>query len=776
MRNRTLERQSPRRLAVCFLVGAFVMPALADKDAPDHNGKTDKVRFNAAPFLTTTGPLSFFSLAAGDLNGDGKADLVYIPQGEQLVVRLSQGSHTFAPEVVYQTGLSRPSSVLIADVNGDGKPDLVVGGSDIQTDFLTAQGYISVLLGLGDGTFQAPIISASSTALYGVRATAAGDFNEDGNIDLIVSAGNFLELLAGDGTGHFQIVWSVNNFDVASKIIVADLARNGHLDFVISDFYSARVTVYLGQGNGTFSSPVIYDGPAVPLSGDFLVDGIYCGAVADVNGDGIPDLVLSDFNDHIDFLLGQGDGSFKYAPPTTGAYFGDVGVNSGAIAAVEDFNHDGIPDVAVSTVNGIVVFLGNGDLTFKSPTTYPTSGLSPFAAIGDFNGDGNLDIAANSEAFDTRITLLFGEDDGTFQSAVAYDAGARIGDAKIAYANEDRNPDILVSTTRPTVTVLHANGDGRFTFDTDVSPTSAGTLASLAVGDFTGNGHADALLSALSGESLSLQLGNGDGTFQNPIPVPYSALSFGLSPFIADFNGDGKSDIGLIDAASLTILLSNGDGTFQPPIRTFSNSIFVPGFGVPVVGDFNRDGIPDVALSNGAIFLGNGDGTFQPATLYAMPNPPSDVATADLDGDGNLDLVFPISSSNFAVVLFGNGDGTFGAPVEVPTPHLETFVAIGDMNGDGISDLVFSDGLVVTVMLGNGDRTFGAGEDFVAGAGPAKPLISDLNEDGYPDLAIPIFNNNGTTTVVVLLNCGAGLHGPCNSKQHVHGDDNDEER
>jgi hypothetical protein len=100
------------------------------------------------------------------------------------------------------------------------------------------------------------------------------------------------------------------------------------------------------------------------------------------------------------------------------------------------------------------------------------------------------------------------------------------------------------------------------------------------------------------------------------------------------------------------------------------------------------------------------------------------------------------------------------------------FVAIGDLNRDGIPDLVFSDGSVVTVMLGDGGGTFQAGEDFVAGAGPAKPLISDSNKDGYPDLVIPVINTNGTSTVVVLLNCATGGHRPCRSKRHVHEGDN----
>lgn len=748
MRTHVSNGRKPVLTTAVSLFFVVVTGATAYCKPVDPNENTETVRFNTAPLLATTAPIGPSAIAAGDLNGDGEADLVYITTGAQVVVRLSEGHHAFAPEVLYSTGFTLAQTILIADVNGDGKPDLVVGS------FLpvVGQGFISVLLGLGDGTFGQPITSgANSLGVNSIVTAAAGDFNQDGKIDLIAYTSAGLTLFEGDGKGHFQLSWSSSssNVRVPAHLIVADLDLSGHLSFVVSDVLSATVTVYLGRGDGTFASPVTYSGPNVPILVDSGLDGISCGAVTDMNGDGIPDLVLSDFNNHIDFLLGNGDGTFRYAPPTTGASFGDVGTSSGGIAAVRDFNHDGIPDIVVTTSNGLDVFLGKGDLSFEDPTTYPTTDGFPSLAIDDFDGDGNLDIAAAAFTFNTGITVLFGKSDGTFRSPQAFDLRAPIGDVKALFVGDEHTPEIIVGTTRPTVTVLRGSENGKFRVSTDISPAPPGFGSRLAVGDFAGDGILDAVLAPTFGSSIYIQLGTDNGNFQPPLPIPYFLIGSEPTLFVGDFNRDGKDDLGLVEGQSITILLGKGDGTFQPPIHTPTVNLLG---GTPVVADFNHDGIPDIAFADGSVFLGNGDGSFRASNVSLLPFSGRDVATGDLDGDGNLDLVFTIFSSNFVVIEYGKGDGTFSTPVQIPTHTQEPFVAVGDMNHDGIDDLVLSGGAAVTVMLANGDRTFQPGIDFAAGPAPGKPVIADLNGDFYPDLIIPNYGANAIQEVVVLLN------------------------
>ncbi|HLJ96792.1 MAG TPA: VCBS repeat-containing protein, partial [Gemmataceae bacterium] len=306
-----------------------------------------------------------------------------------------------------------------------------------------------------------------------------------------------------------------------------------------------------------------------------------------------------------------------------------------------------------------------------------------------------------------------------------------------------------------TATILFGNGDGSF----QLGQTYVAGGSPIVVADVNGDGIPDLVVLA------GVLLGNGNGTFQ-----PLLAFSAGEGPnslAVADFNGDGVLDIvttnfgvggdprnPVVTENGVRILLGNGDGTFQAaqPIAiqpSDSRPAFV------VVGDWNHDGNVDLAVASAesgtlTILLGKGDGTFQVGRTYMVGAGLTALAVADLNGDGQLDVV-AANTGTFLVsgkltVFLGKGDGTFQPghtyPI-APRPYTLS-VAIGDFNHDGIADVVLADGSGARIFLGNGDGTLQAAQVYAAGSG-GDLVVADWNGDGLPDLAL---SNSAT----ILLN------------------------
>jgi hypothetical protein len=598
------------------------------------------------------------------------------------------------------------------------------------------------------------------------QATAVGDFNRDGTLDLAVanSTSNTVSVLLGKGNGTFSPKVDYATGNTPQSVVIGDFNGDGYLDLAVTDSTSNTVSVFLGNGDGTFQPKVDYatgKGPRGAAAGDF-------------NGDGYLDLVVTNATDGtIGVLLGKGNGTFN-AEVTYNTGFNPFSV------AVGDFNGDGILDLAVANNNNnnvLSVLLGNGNGTFQTQFQYATGNTPISIALADFNGDGNLDIAVADQQ-GNAVSILLGKGNGSFATHVDYSTADFPTAVTVGDFNGDGKPDVAVSAgDGNTISVLFGNGDG--TFQGAVNWGTGNIPFSVVAGDFNNDGNTDLIVANSGGNSVSVLLNNGSGTFQSRTdyaagPVPAS-LNTGPNPYAvatADFNGDGFLDVAVASSncpvsaptCGVSIVLGNGDGTFQVPSQYSTGSGTNPRS--IAVGNFTGVNIPDLAVANYAtdtvsILLGVGDGTFQAPVDYSVGSEPASVTTGDFIGNGNLDLVVANFNSDTVSVLLGNGNGTLKSAVNYNVGHGPISVAVGDFNGDGNLDLVVVNETDnnASVLLGNGDGTFQAQVAYPTGVGgnPLSVVVGDFNGDDNLDLAVADFQ---TQQVSVLLGNGDGTFQP----------------
>ena len=705
------------------------------------------------------------AIVAGDFGGDGILDLAVANDGSNDVsILMGNGDGTFQPQEYVPLPDGSPSCAIIAgDFNGSGKLDLALASAAAPGN---DDNGIFILLGDGLGTF----LGQSPVQTWGIYGMATGDFNGDGRLDVALANSNTGEvsILLGNGNGTFQAGETISVGDLVpnygTTIIAGDFNDDGRLDLAV--LVGNDVAILMGNGDGTFQAPVDYpvgQGPYALLSGDFGGDGILDLVVADTagtqillgNGDGTfqpattiagvgGPLAAGDFSgngnldlaiagdDGVTILMGNGDGTFQPAV----SYDLD---DTPAGIVVGDFSGNGILDLAVvgpavfSLSDNVAILMGNGDGTFQAPVYYRIDdGLnlnSPIEiASGDFSGNNILDLAVMGPF---GLEILMGNGDGTFQPASVV---------------EDSYP---------------------------------GYPAAIGAGELGGNGLSDLVLAGVLNQGAMVLMSNGDGTFSSPA---VSATAPTANPVVADVNGDGTSDVLVLDGSGDILYrqgITGQPGSFEPPITVNPGR---PSRDIAWVPDTTEGPLlASVDAQDDSVSLyAYRDGAFTLVGSLATGQLPAQIIAADLDGTGWDDLVVRNAGDGTLSIFDNTGtgsagtasDGPFLPAMTVPVGLVVSDVEAVDTSGDGHLDLVVTNELTgqVSVLRNLGDGTFASPVPYRAGTGlvevdpGSSPEVSSLDATsgvaagslvpGGPTELVTV--NPGNQTLEVLANQGGG--------------------
>jgi hypothetical protein len=807
------------------------------------------------------------SAVSADFNGDGKSDVASIQNDGTVNVLLSSTGGDFVSSGLLSstslgTSTDGTSWLLAADMNHDGKTDLVgmtvyyggggIGGFSARkksasrvkpTDSIDEAGtYLLVYLNDGTGKFAAPLITNLQTTNYSdssVWNVAVGDINGDGVTDVVAISNELVfqygddgsvttqditieQSFLNDGTGTLtpmpEYDYTYNDWLQPSifQEQLIDMNHDGKLDLVSviapdGQQVFTTIQVQLGNGDGTFA-PL----PEDAIGGAKATIPFYNGGnnlvVADVNGDGFPDVVLasnSQSNPGLVYVaLNDGSGALGSA----NAVIRNIDYPFLSAINVADVNADGKQDLLVYTSGQVAIYSGNGDGTFSAGPisqymTGYTFGVRP--APADFNGDGKLDIA-DVDGMQNKAALYTGNGDLTFYGASALAPSGENGINFQAVASGDFLAASQTSVLGQDWTQMNADfypnmysafpdGSGGLKYvpalTADTLDAAGAQYVEPVTADFNGDSAND-LIIAVSG-GLSIAFSNKDGSFG-----PLSAINLGAqlactASFVdtGDMNGDGYLDIvvaypgdaycgaGSTVPSGYFVLLNAHDGTFTPSFTAFGTSLYQP-----KLIDLNGDGTLDLVVAdndtNDLKFLvtaisGKGDGTFDASSAAVVLSnySISSLISGDFNGDGKQDLTIATagaidSSGNIlpgypgVAVLAGHGDMTFDAPVFVDAGHLSSWGNYSDLNGDGLLDLVLADAdsttgeavsnLVTVLNTGNGifaapQETYLASYSLIYGSEAYTSYVftGDFNLDGSPDVV-----NTGSFGSGLFVNSG----------------------
>jgi hypothetical protein len=699
------------------------------------------------------------ALAAGDFDGNQALDLaVAQPNTDSVSILLNNGDATFGAAKSYAVG-SIPYALVAGDF-GNGHVDLAIANNDSND--------VSVLLGNGHGTF-APQLHFGVGV--GPASLIAADLNGDGRPDL--ATGNVVDgsisVLIGRGDGTFQDNLSNPVGDAPYAVVSADLNHDGHVDMITANYQTNDITVLLGEGDGTFAA-----GPSFPAGA-----GPIALAVGDFNHDGRLDVAVADAGDSygngsgVSILLGFGDGTFS-APVLYPA-----GVKPSSIVA-GDFTGNGVLDLAVANEgsNDVSILLGNGDGTFQA--VVPAIALGDEARVpismtaGDF-GNGQIDLAVANQG-SSNVSILLGDGHGGFRVLPQpIGVGTPGDDSPVGivsgYFTGNDQLDLAVAISSKVgpdyVSILVGQGHGLFTpLNQAVQLRTSTDARSITAGFFFGSGSLGLAVAEFNSNAVSLIERDAQGVFQ---VLPELALGPGGSPLsitAGDFTGDKTDDLGIARQApnSVTVELSVGNGQFAEP-----GSVALAQHNTPLVADLNGDGLPDVAIVDGAgeiLFRAaqpNQPGTFYPpVTIQAAvdssgnvkPVPPSrDIAAIVVGGNT---LLASVDATDDAVTLLAYSGGLWrrvGVPLKTGLKPAQIIVA--NLQGTGADDLVIrnaGDG-TLTVYLTDATGAFLPPISLAVGPGISDVSVADANQDGFADL---LLSNQIAGVVKLILNQGNG--------------------
>jgi hypothetical protein len=728
------------------------------------------------------------ALVAGDFTGDGRPDLaavgVDLSTGAGAVsVLLNNGDGTFQPAMEYAVG-SSPDALLASDFAGDGRLDLAVVDNSPET----GSSEVSMLLGNGDGTFKPAVRYAVGLSPYGFGQgdpIVAGDFTGDGRLDLAVSGGyvpstraGAVSVLLGNGDGTFQ---PANLYAVGGifpdSIVAGDFTGGGRLDLAVVDANpdtgASEVAVLLGNGDGTFQSPVQFAVGGTPndvMAGDFTGNGRLDLAVTN-SGSG-----------DISLLLGNGDGTFVGS--------GQLATTPFANPLVADVNGDGARDVLVVDGHGNVLYrqaIPGQPGSFEPPVTVNPG--SPSRDIAWVPDTAQGPVLASVDAHDRAISF-YAFRNGGFVQIGSLATGRLPAQIVAADLNGDGLTDLVVRNAGDgTLSVYLGSPFLRISFmgplNPQLAPPSFLPHVTLPVGigasdvqadDTTGSGMLDLVVTNKLTGQVSILRNLGSGTFAPPEPYRagngLSASDTTSTPEVTSLEATagvaagplkpgGPTDLVTANPGSNTmdVLAGLGQGRFANPVTIHTPS---PALALRM-GDFTGNGVNDLAVLSAnvlRVYLGDGNGGFLPPTSYAMPSEADGLTVADLSGNGKLDVLVGDAYGD-VLVLLGYGDGSF-------RPYRKTdqsvALAVADLTGNGSKDVIFADQGLDRVVV-----DYGAGGSTVLGdhatglLDPGAVKLADLNGDGIPDLIVA---NSGSNNVLIYPGLGNGQFGPAINGGH----------
>jgi|GEM_PF-1644252 len=668
------------------------------------------------------------SITVGDINGDGKLDLVGSKNSSTaLFLRFGDGNGGFAPAADINVGIAT-TKVMIGDFNNDGKQDIAAMGATIAIRLNDGNG----------GFFTAGNVAAGTTP----NAIAIGDFNKDGKQDLAIA--NSATVSIRLGASYFpEINLRGNNLDILNGDTIPSLA-----DFTDFDTTSFKTRIFAIQNTGASNLTVNTIRMSGADSTSFLVGGIsfpatvLAGQTVNFSISFLPTTIgiktaqvniLSDDCDeqNYDFRVKGNSPSAPFIgiyPNTVIAQAGGNAIvrpsaapaNAGILSAFTTSNFNGLiqvdavtgavsitnakpagtyvvtvqasnPAVATSTFTLTVNNTNCGSQSFVSKGSTPVGNTALHVTVGDFNGDGNQDIAV-ANYFSNNVSIRLGDGLGAFTGSTSVLSG--------------------------------------------VGPNC------VAVGDFNSDGKQDLAVTNTNDNFVSIRLGNGNGAFRDTANVQVGQPQQWVA--VADFNMDGKQDLAMAGASLVNIRFGNGRGGFT------DNQQIVFGGSVSslTVADFNGDNKPDIAVCNAtlkviAVSMGDGTGSFGPVTSFATPNSPYALIAGDYDNDGLQDLAVS-ENAHTTTIWKGNGAGGFTSMFVFPMGGTFPSIAFGDFNGDGLPDLLGADtgGNDVSIVTGIPGGTFSAVSSLVVGTSPVGIAVGDFNNDGKQDFVVAVNGNN----------------------------------
>jgi len=731
---------------------------------------------------------------------------------------------------------NRVLGLVHGDFDGDGNLDVatsVVDSYRLLSGTAVYERYIAINRGRGDGTFHEatrvaiPGVTTFTFESVGLVSMHARDFDGDGRIDLLAldTKTNALLFYRGRGDGSFEPATVQLTSTNLLTFKTYDIDRDGHLDLVAMRANSSAFGIMRGRGDGSFEDYVEFTTHAgVTIRNNF--------AIGDLNGDGLLDFVSGNHSTvRLNVYLGNGDGTFNRGVDLISrAAFGanESSINWSTSLSIADFDGDGDADIVYTTISnggfglgfggGLAIYRGDGSgehFSYAVASDLPTI-AAPGNLLGnadpiDLNRDGYLDLVFGGPSdWGNRapgVLVAINRGDGTFSTQFWIDSGlgshprpnnnslalgALVGDF-----NRDgmfdlltaRSGDAFQTNQFASVSLMLADTPTTFRapYDTRLRGVAHGSVQFVESADFNNDGILDLWGPAYQNASFT-QLGNGDGTFQDPITATPYIGNEGLGPgFVADLDRDGNLDVVWYGAGGIQggpqgrylAALGNGDGTFRITYAQTGNNTS-SGYAPTVMepADFDGDGAIDFAAITGL-------GTIEimrnvpevPGTFVRSYSVPLNAAAltpalsaADYDGDGVADLVAvrTLSSQEHELQFYrGLGNGTLADPISVRIVAGSAFqfpkwISSGDLNGDGALDLVINAAYHrAVVLLGNGDGSFRSPTVYEVTTfnGWERPRLADLNGDGHLDLISVNDLHGGPRSIEVRLGLGDGTFG-----------------